>query len=141
MWIFGFFNLIEKAFKTEIISAHEEQFLVKRLRKSEAFFPELSLIAEIDREIVGHILVTKLKIQNESNEFDSLALVPVSVLPKFQNPGIGRRLIIEAQKVAKKLGHKSIVLLGQKKITPDLAVNWQMSVVLNYRLKCRKKII
>ncbi|PCJ91245.1 MAG: GNAT family N-acetyltransferase [Flavobacteriaceae bacterium] len=112
------FNLIEKAFKTEKYSNHKEQFLVERLRKSDAFIPELSMVAEIDGKIVGHTLVTKLKIKNETNEFDSLALAPVSVLPEFQKRGIGEKLIVESHKKAKELGHKSIVLLGHENYYP-----------------------
>ena len=112
------FSLIEKAFKTEQFSDHKEQFLVERLRKSEVFIPEISMVAEIDEKIVGHILVIKLKIKNKTNEFDSLALAPVSVLPEYQNKGIGGKLIMEAHKKAKELGHKSIVLLGHEKYYP-----------------------
>ncbi|MGY5353611.1 GNAT family N-acetyltransferase [Wenyingzhuangia sp. IMCC45467] len=112
------FNLIEKAFENEQMSDHKEQFLVERLRKSNAFVPELSMVAEIENKIVGHILLTKLKIKNKSNEFDSLALAPVSVLPGFQGKGIGGKLIVESQKRAKELGHKSIVLLGHENYYP-----------------------
>jgi len=112
------FNLIEKAFKTEQFSDHKEQFLVQRLRNSKAFIPELSIVAEIEGKVVGYILVTKLKIKNELNEFDSLALAPVSVLPEFQNRGIGGKLIIKAHEIAKDLGYKSIVLLGHENYYP-----------------------
>ncbi|MBA6157378.1 N-acetyltransferase [Tenacibaculum sp. S7007] len=112
------FNLIEKAFENEQMSDHKEQFLVERLRKSNAFVPELSIVAETENKIVGHILLTKLKIKNESNEFDSLALAPVSVLPEFQGKGIGGKLIVEAHKKAKELGHKSIILLGHENYYP-----------------------
>lgn len=74
------FNLIEKAFEYQQMSYHKEQFLVERLRKSNVFVPELSMVAETENKIVGHILLTKLKIKNGENEFDPLALAPVSVL-------------------------------------------------------------
>lgn len=112
------FQLIEKAFENEKLSDHKEQFLVERLRKSEAFIPELSIIAEIEGEIVGHILVTKLKIKNATGEFESLALAPVSVLPEFQGKQIGSKLIIESHRKARELGYKSIVLLGHEKYYP-----------------------
>lgn len=112
------FKLIERAFESEKMSDHREQFLVERLRKSEAFIPELSMVAEIGNKIVGHIILTKLKIKNEKNEFDSLALAPVSVLPEYQGKGIGGMLIKEAHKRAKELGHQSIVLLGHEKYYP-----------------------
>jgi len=112
------FDLTERAFENESISDHKEQFLIERLRKSEAFISELSIIAEIDRKIVGHILLTRVKIKNESNEFDSLALAPVSVLPEFRNRGIGGRLILESHKKARALSYKSIVLLGHANYYP-----------------------
>ena len=112
------FELIEKAFEKSTLSDHREQFLVQRLRKSIAFVPELSMVAEIENKIVGHILLTKLKIKNRQDEFDSLALAPVSVLPEYQGKGIGGMLIQEAHKRASQLGHKSIVLLGHERYYP-----------------------
>ena len=112
------FNLIEKAFENEQMSDHKEQFLVEKLRRSKAFVPELSMVAETENKIVGHILLTKLKIKNAENEFDSLALAPVSVLPEYQGKGIGGMLIKEAHKKAIELGHKSIILLGHENYYP-----------------------
>lgn len=112
------FKLIEKAFEPVQLSDHKEQFLVERLRKSNAFVPELSMVAEIENKIVGHILLTKLKIKNGQNEFDSLALAPVSILPEYQGNGIGGMLIEQAHKKARELGYKSIILLGHEKYYP-----------------------
>lgn len=112
------FELIEKAFESEQMSDHQEQFLVERLRNSNAFVPELSLVAETENKIAGHILLTKLKIKNDYNEFDSLALAPVSVLPEYQGNGIGGMLIKESHRRAKKSGFKSVVLLGHEEYYP-----------------------
>lgn len=112
------FHLIEEAFRKVEFTDHKEQFLVERLRNSDAFIPELSLVAEIDSKIVGHILLTKLKIRDKSKEFNSLALAPVSVLPQFQGKGIGGKLILEAHKTAKELGYMSIILLGHENYYP-----------------------
>lgn len=113
------FQLIEEAFKSMEHSDHQEQFLVERLRKSEAFIPELSLIAENEKgEITGHILFTKLKIINGSETFESLALAPVSVKPEFQNQGIGGQLINYGHLTAKKLGFGSVILIGHETYYP-----------------------
>ncbi|MET3026730.1 N-acetyltransferase [Flavobacterium sp. UW10123] len=112
------FQLIEKAFEKEEYSDHKEQFLVERLRNSEAFIPELSIVAELDDRIIGHILFTKLRIKNDSNSFESLALAPVSVLPEFQGKGIGSKLILYGHEVAKSLGYKSVILLGHQDYYP-----------------------
>lgn len=110
--------IVEKAFKNAEYSDHKEQFLVRRLRRSEEFIPELSLVAEFDGEIVGHIMLTKLRIKNDENEYESLALAPVSVLPQHQDKGIGSKLIIESLKIAKEIGFKSVIVLGHDKYYP-----------------------
>ena len=112
------FKVIQQAFENEEYSDHKEQFLVERLRKSNAFIPELSIVAEVDNKIVGHILLTKLEIENDINTYESLALAPVSVLPEFQGKGVGSKLILHSHEVAKELGYKSIILLGHEKYYP-----------------------
>jgi len=111
-------EIIENAFKTEHFSDHQEQFLVERLRNSKDFLPELSMVAEIDDEVVGQILLSKIKITNSAASFDSLALAPVSVAPDYQLQGIGGELIRSAHKKAKELGFSSILLLGHDTYYP-----------------------
>jgi predicted N-acetyltransferase YhbS len=113
------FNLIQRAFEKEEMSDHSEQYLVERLRNSEAFIPELSIVAEINQNIAGHILLTRIKVINNKNEeFESLALAPVSVLPEYQSKGIGGKLIETAHKKAKELGFGSVILLGHENYYP-----------------------
>ncbi|MFN4150808.1 MAG: GNAT family N-acetyltransferase [Candidatus Sericytochromatia bacterium] len=99
-------NLIKKVFENEEYSDHKEHFLVSRLRKSTSFIPELSLVAEYNGLIIGHILLTKLVIKNGDKSFDSLALAPVSVRKEDQNKGVGSRLILESNKIAKNVGYE-----------------------------------
>jgi len=112
------FDLIETAFKKLTISDHKEQYLVERLRNSDAFIPELSLVAAYENKIIGHILLTEIKIKNDREEISALALAPLSVLPKFQNRGIGAMLIENAHSIAEKLNYELIVLLGYEKYYP-----------------------
>ena len=112
------FKIIESAFENEAYSDHKEQFLVEKLRSSEVFIPELSIVAVDGNEIVGHILLTKILIRNENEAFESLALAPVSVKPNYQKRGIGGQLINEAHRMAKAMGYKSVVLLGHETYYP-----------------------
>lgn len=113
------FRLIEEAFRNMAHSDHQEHFLVERLRKSNAFIPELSLVAEDGNgEVVGHVLFTKLKIMNGTESFDSLALAPVSVEPGFQGQGIGGKLILQGHLIARELGYQSVILLGHEDYYP-----------------------
>lgn len=63
-------------------------------------------------------MFTKLKIKNDLNSFESLALAPVSVLPEFQGKGIGSKLILHGHEIAKDLGYKSVILLGHQDYYP-----------------------
>lgn len=125
------FELVAKAFASMPYSDHREQFLVERLRKSEAFIPELSLVAEVNGEIVGFILLTKIYIKNEHQSFEALALAPVAVLPNLQGKGIGRQLIEFAHKRAKALGFKIIVLVGHEDYYPRFGYQ----LTQNYRIQ------
>ena len=82
-------KVVKKAFESAEHSDGNEQELVIMLRKSEAYIPELSLVAEIDSSIVGHIMFTRAKVGDES----VLALAPLSVLPEYQRKGYGTAMI------------------------------------------------
>lgn len=105
-------KVVESAFVDVEQSDHKEHILVKKLRGSDIFIPELSLVAEIEGKIVGHAMLTKLMIENEECSHSSLALAPVSVLPEYQNKGIGSKLIEESLKLAKEMGFNSVIVLG-----------------------------
>lgn len=96
-----------------------EAKLVDLLRDSDTFVPELSLVAEIGNEIVGHILFTKIKIEDDNkNEFESLALAPMAVKPDMQKKGIGGQLIRAGLNKARELNFKSVIVLGHKHYYP-----------------------
>lgn len=118
------FEIIEQAFKTLEYSDHQEHFLVEKLRKSHNFIPELSIVADFvnddtgEKELIGHILFTKISIESNSESFESLALAPVSVKPEYQNQGIGGHLIAFGHLIAQEMGYKSVVLVGHEKYYP-----------------------
>lgn len=108
------YSLVKDAFATAEYSDGNEQDLVAALRNGMAFVPELSLIAEIDDRIAGHIMFTKARVGEDT----VLVLAPLSVLPEFQKQGIGTALIEEGHKIAKKLGYQYSLVLGSEKYYP-----------------------
>ena len=118
------YNVIKDAFLSAEHSDGNEHDLVNVLRQSKSFIPELSLVAEIDGKIVGHILFTKASVGKDT----VLALAPLSVLPKFQKKGIGSALVSEGHNIAKKLGYSYSVVLGSEKYYPKFGLNTPVGV-------------
>ena len=108
------YELIKTAFAAAEHSNGNEQDLVSALRKGAAFVPQLSLVAEIDGQIVGHILYTEAMVGRDT----VLALAPLSVSPAYQRQGIGTALMAAGHKIAKELGYPYALVLGSTTYYP-----------------------
>ena len=108
------YSVVKDAFDSAEHSDGNEQDLVNALRKGDAFIPDLSLVAEIDGKIVGHILFTKATVGTDT----VLVLAPLSVIPEYQRKGIGMSLIKEGHKIANELGYEYSVVLGNQRYYP-----------------------
>lgn len=108
------YGVVKAAFEDTEYADGDEQDLVNRLRKSKAFVPELSLVAEWESKVIGHILFTKSGIGDNV----SLALAPVSVLPEYQGKGVGGKLIEAGHRIAKTLGFDSVIVVGHPTYYP-----------------------
>lgn len=111
-------RVVQQAFEHDPHGEQDEHLLVARLRESDSFIPELSMVAEVGGQVVGHILLTRINIKAKHEDFESLALAPVSVLPEFQNQGMGGKLISAAHDKARALGFKSVILIGHAQYYP-----------------------
>ncbi|MDO9599342.1 MAG: N-acetyltransferase [Azoarcus sp.] len=96
------------AFEPLEISSHTEQFIVQALRLARAL--SLSLVAEVDGRVVGHIAFSPVSISDGSDGWYGLG--PVSVLPTYQRMGVGKALIREGLSRLKDLGAKGCCLVG-----------------------------
>lgn len=108
------YQLVKEAFATAEHSDGTEQDLVVALRNSEAFVPQLSLVAEEADKLVGYILFSKIKI----DAHDALALAPLAVLPTRQGRGVGTALMQEGHRLARILGYTCSVVLGSERYYP-----------------------
>ena len=96
------------AFKNHPISNHTEQFIINTLRDADAL--TISLVAEIDGRVVGHIAFSPVIISDGTNDWYGLG--PVSVLPEHHKQGIGKSLINEGLSSLEELGAQGCVLAG-----------------------------
>lgn len=108
------YRLIQAAFASAEHADGTEQDRVEALRKGDCFLPELSLVAQEDDRLVGHILFTKIRIGDQ----EELALAPLAVLPEYQQHGIGKALIAEGHRIARELGYHYVVVLGSADYYP-----------------------
>ena len=83
------YSVVKDAFDSAEHSDGNEQDLVNALRKGESFIPELSLVTEINGKIVGHVMFTRATVGRDA----VLVLAPLSVVPKYQRKGVGRKII------------------------------------------------
>lgn len=87
---------------------HREQFIVQALRDSGAL--SVSIVAEDDGDIVGHLALSLVLISDKSDNWYGLG--PISVVPSKQGKGIGSKLMKAAISELKQLSAKGCVLLG-----------------------------
>ncbi len=109
------FEVNQKAFGQD-----NEARLVDALRQNPTVFvPSLSRVAITEDLIVGHILFTKINIEDDSGQIhESLALAPMAVLPEWQRSGIGGQLILNGLEAAMILGFTSVIVLGHEHYYP-----------------------
>jgi putative acetyltransferase len=91
----------------------DEADVVDKLRDKNKL--QLSLVAEIDKKIVGHIAFTRVSIPGTHHGIQGLGLAPMAVLKEYQNRRIGTALIHEGLKQCEELGMDFVVVLGYPK--------------------------
>lgn len=97
----------------------DEHFLVHRMRQQPAFVAELDFVAEMDGQLVGHIMYSQGKIIDElGNEYTVLTGGPLSVLPHHQKSGIGARLIRHSIEAARDLHYRAVLIFGHPDYYP-----------------------
>jgi putative acetyltransferase len=101
-------DITKAAFKNNPYSHNTEQFIINALRNANAL--TLSLVAEIDGKLVGHIAFSPVTFTDGSKNWYGLG--PVSVAPNCQKQGIGTKLVNEGLNLLKAVGAKGVCLVG-----------------------------
>jgi putative acetyltransferase len=103
-------RVVTAAFALPDVPMPAEAGLVETLRDSEAWLPELSVVAEVGGELVGYALLTRVRV--DPGLVPALALGPVAVLPSRQGRGYGTAVVQAALDAATELGERLVVVLG-----------------------------
>lgn len=105
-----------------------EGILIDALR--DGGFVRLSLIAEVERQIVGHILFSELCIETGAATILALALAPMSVLPEFQCRGIGSQLVRDGLATCRDQGHAIVLVVGHPDFYPRFGFSAELARAL-----------
>jgi putative acetyltransferase len=116
-------GVVKAAFKNE---GENVATLVNDTRQSDNYIPELSLIAENETGIVGHVMLSYVELDDDGTRHKVLTLSPLSVSPLVQGQGIGSQLVKAAIEVAEKRAEPLIVLEGSPDYYPRFGYRYSV---------------
>jgi len=93
-----------------------EAILVDALRRTAGTY--LSLVAEKDGRVVGHIIFTEVRVESGAGSWDAVGLAPMAVIPEHQRQGVGSQLVRLGLDACMRQGHSVVVVLGHPAYYP-----------------------
>jgi predicted N-acetyltransferase YhbS len=110
------YRIVEELTREAFWNVHcpgcDEHLLIHNLRKTNEFIKELDFVAIYEDEIIGNIVYVESKIKDTDKEYVVLTFGPISVLPKYQNKGIGSKLIKHTLNLSKDMDYKAVIIYG-----------------------------
>ncbi|MFN6527721.1 N-acetyltransferase [Nostoc sp. ChiSLP03a] len=88
-----------------------EAKLIEKIRYSDRYISELSLVAEVENVVAAHILFSYIDLVGEET-LQVLGLAPLAVHPQFQRQGIGSALIKAGLEIAELKKESIVIVLG-----------------------------
>lgn len=114
------FDVVRRAFGKQ-----DEALLVDRLR--DGGWLRLSLVAEDEGQLVGHLLFSELAIVGETGTLAGLALAPLAVIPERQSQGIGSQLTRRGLELCRQAGHRFVIVLGHPHYYPRFGFSAELA--------------
>jgi putative acetyltransferase len=94
----------------------DEADLIDRLREEGVIL--VSLVAEADGQIIGHILFSRMTIETVQGALPAVSLAPMAVLPNYQGRQIGSSLVQHGLSELCARGERIVIVLGHKEYYP-----------------------
>ena len=112
----------------------EEGIVVEKIRNRNSNI--LSLVAEVEGKVIGHILFSPAVIEMKDKTWDGMGLAPMSVLPEYQNKGIGTKLVDAGMKEIRNRDCPFVIVLGH----PNYYPRFGFKTATRYGVKCQWEV-
>ena len=113
-------RVVESAF-----GGADEVTLVDALRAGG--FAVIELVAEVDSQIVGHVLFSRIALVTPTDRIPLISLAPVAVQPDYQKQGVGSQMIREGLERLRDQGESAVVVLGHPEYYPRFGFSAQLA--------------
>lgn len=106
-------NLTREAFWNVYRPGCTEHYVLHSFRGKENFVPELSLVMELDKQLIGHVMYVRSEIQaDDGRSIPVMTFGPISIAPAYKRQGYGTVLLRESMHRAELLGAGALVIEG-----------------------------
>ena len=106
-------NITRKSLWNPYSPGCDGHYLLHIMRNHHKVVPDLDIVADHNNKLVGNDVRLKSLIRaDDGNQYEVLSLGPISVLPEYQQQGIGGRMIALTKKLASEMGFRAILLCG-----------------------------
>jgi putative acetyltransferase len=95
-----------------------EANLVDALRQTHGAATPLSIVAEQEGLVIGHILFSSITINTSQGVVSAISLAPMAVRPEYQNQGIGSALVRFGLEKCRQRGERIVIVLGHPNFYP-----------------------
>jgi len=109
-------QVIRRAFKKNADELEGAADVVELLRERKKAV--VALVADVEDQVVGHIMFSPVTVAEAPERFRAVGLAPLTVLPEFQNSGIGLKLTREGLQACRRYGYDAVVVLGHPHYYP-----------------------
>ena len=123
-------EVTREAFWNIYVPGADEHLLIYNLRKAKEFIHDLDFVAVSENKIIGNIVYAEAKVIDCEKKHNVITFGPVSVLPEYQNRGIGTKLIKHTVQLAKEMGYKAIIIYGD----PEYYKRFGFRESINYNI-------
>mgnify|MGYP001108390410 CR=1 FL=1 len=86
-------NLVRESFWNVYRPGCYEHYVIHCYRSDPAFVPELDLIMELDRELIGQVMYVRSEIEcDDGRKVPIMTFGPIGIAPEYKRQGYGKRL-------------------------------------------------